>query len=802
MQNMKQETRQRRGRPWLQELTYGRTCSRSAECKPAWRCSRFIATLTLMLLLLTAGGSQAWANTSWDKTNTDEGGGTYKYKGEAYYSLSSAAENQGYLKTAKRFDTDQDQFYWDFEVRAYMYYGYNNAGFGIYTSFDGEIYLVTGDNVSHLVGTWKSDREDSSHKIYTTVKDETWGAVGASATFWGDTNFSAWYRPNSRAFQDGVKAIILKQYAYNIMYHPGSSGCIYWTQYEKSLDLSSIAADKPMPKPTVEWGTDGRLAFKAAGMPDKRKNSKYGSQGYVVDVYYYENGQQSSTGNGFTTGSNNMTFSNESNGKVDASFNFWPLTQQTEYAKAAYTVPAYVDYYGYVRLNKDAGGIVPDRLVLSQPKVTGVLVKPFTRPVTVSVEFDKWSKKNTVKWTRQTSTKGFNGQKVVNVDCRYDGKWYVIRYAKGGKATDYKLIGTLSNDVSTLQATDSDIDYDWEYVYRVVFLPSILESAYKDHLATLPGYSGSHTNYDLWEEREVSTKLEVNIRLQQDMAYTQKVRLRWQYSIPQTGLTWYIDYKPTNGQTWQERTETIPVDANQTEATADFNGSVCDAVTYRVKTKIGGQYVYSDTLSARLSTGSFIRNVKATTGTEQTAVKVEWDVENADPTNKIAYLVRRRPVGTDEWTTVSDSIKDTKEHYEWTDTRPQTGTYYEYTVEAYGTVCAEQVEQSRMDGIVVPGFSQARGTITGHIAYGSGTAVQGARVNLVKSSADQESDQVQYLSRYIEGAGKGLVWQAEGEKYANLLCGSQPATLQLWAKPASDGSSHYLRPKRQQNDTI
>lgn len=63
------------------------------------------------------------------------------------------ASNRGYLKTAKRFDIDQNQFYWDFEVRAYMLYGYDDYLFGIYQSFDGEIYLVTGDNVSHLVGT-------------------------------------------------------------------------------------------------------------------------------------------------------------------------------------------------------------------------------------------------------------------------------------------------------------------------------------------------------------------------------------------------------------------------------------------------------------------------------------------------------------------------------------------------------------------------------------------------------------------------------------------------------------------------
>ena len=58
----------------------------------------------------------------------------------------------------------------------------------------------------------------------------------------------------------------------------------------------------------------------------------------------------------------------------------------------------------------------------------------------------------------------------------------------------------------------------------------------------------------------------------------------------------------------------------------------------------------------------------------------------------------------------------------------------------------------------------------------------------MKSSAEQEGDQVQYLSRYIEGTGKGLLWQGDSVKYAKLFNGHQPATMQLWAKPASTGS--------------
>ena len=736
-----------------------------------------------MLVMLAGGSSPAWADTFWDKTNTDKGGGTYRFKGESYNILFNSADAYANFETVKRFDIGNDQFYFDFAMRVYFFSNASQEAFVENFAFDGEIYVVTDDDVSHKIATWTKKRAEATTISYSTT-DDRWGTITTSQIH-GYANLSVFYAPSGRAFEDGVKRIIMKQLI--AVTYPGYYATAAKIQYEKDLDLSGIATDKPMPKPTVEWGTDGKLAFKATGVPDKRNNSKIGSQGYVVDLYYYENGQKSDKGNGYTTGMNNMTYSNVRDGKMDVSFSHWQLTSQTQYANAAYTVPVYVDYYAYMRLNKD-GNIVPDRHVIAQPMVEGVLVKPFTRPVTVSTDFDKWNKKTLVKWTRQTSAKGFNGREVVSVDCRYEGKWHVLRYEKAKGAGTYKEIGTVDGNQTKLEVTDTDFDYDREYTYRVVFLPTILETAYGTKMHQLPGYAGSHTDYDLWEEATVSTELGVHITLTQDRDYTEKVRLKWQYSIAAKGLTWYIEYKPTGGTTWLERTETIPVDVNQTEATADFSGSVCEAVTYRIKTRISGQDVYSDTLSTRLSSGSYIRKMTATTGTEQSVVKVEWDVENADPTNKIKYLVKRRPVGTEEWTTVSDSISDTKEHYEWTDTRPQTGTYYEYTVEAYGAVCPEQVEQAKMDGLVTPGFSQARGTITGHIAFGSGTAVQGARVNLIKSTADQESDQVQYLSRYIEGAGKGLVWQADPSKYDKLLCGSQPATLQLWAKPASEGS--------------
>ena len=736
-----------------------------------------LQVLMLMLMMLGGGSSAAWAGGSWDKTNSDEGGGTYRFKGEWDTHNPS---NDAFFKTAQRFDLDKDLFFWDFAMR--VDFRYLQSGRNETVAIDGYIYLVTADNVSHQIAYWK--KEHPTGTIYLSKTDERWGYINNAGYIWGEEYASFFYTPNSQAVQDGVKRIIFKHYCYE-SWDPGLS---FWVQYEKDLDFSGIAADKPMPKPTIEWDNVGKLTFKATGVPDRRNNSNYAAQAYNLWLYYYDNGKKSKNVTFSTADGNSVSYSNVNNGKMDMTFSYWPLTTSEAAATGCYTQPVYITYNGYVKLH--ASNLVPENHILSQPNVEGVLIKPFTRPTSITVEFDKWNKKNVVKWTRQDKVKGYNGSKEVDVECRYDGKWYVVRYAKGSSANNYKVIGTLNGNVTSLQVTDTGIDYDKEYVYRVIFLPTILESKFKDNLAQLPGNNRGHNSTDLWEEKDVSTKMEVPITLTQDRTYDKAVRLIWKYSIPATGLKWTIEYKDTNGSTWLTRSDSPSIDPNTTEASIDVSGTVCDPVTYRIKTTIGGKELYSDTLSTTLPSGSYIKNVVATTGTHENTVVVTWEVENPDLVNEIYYRVLRRPIGaegSDSWTELTDDVHGKVSRYEYTDTRPLAGTYYEYTVEAFGAKCGEQMVKS--DAAVAPGFSQARGTITGHISFGSGTAVQGVRVNLIKSSADQESDQVQYLSRYIDGPGKGLQWKAGSEEYSKLFSGSQVVTTQLWARPVSDGAA-------------
>ncbi|WP_294744155.1 LamG-like jellyroll fold domain-containing protein [uncultured Prevotella sp.] len=753
-----------------------------------------LQVLLLMLALLIGGSPQARAEQqSFDFTKTDAGGGNYRCHGYSDYILVAGDYSYAYFETKDKFNIDNGQFYWGFHVKVNQDYysgrhwgrNLNNQSISTFL-YEGEIYLVTSDGTKHLVEKWKKDYLQESTTPLETV-DHTWGKVWVSNI--ESNNVQVYYAPSTKAFEDGVKRIAMKQTV--TWKYGGTDVNAYnagWIEYEKDITLSGLETEKPMPKLSVDWGDGGMLTFKAAGVPDKRSNDSYSAQGYNMNLYYhYDNDNKSSRNNTFTTADGNkISFTNETNGKMDMAYSYWPLTPSTDKAKGAYTVPVFVEYRGLVKPKpQNEGKIVPSDHTLSQPWADGFFVKPFTRPKSVSVEFDKWNKKNVVTWTRQDEATGYNGNKEQSVACRYDGKWYVIRYAKGGSATDYTLVETLNGDASSLKLTDDGIDYNKEYTYRVIFLPSVLENKYRENLAQLPGYGNGSTPtaYDLWNEASISNKLEIPITLSHDKSETDKIHLTWEYNIPLSGLKWSVESRAAgSSNSWTEEQQ-LSLDPNKHTAEVRLAGSACDPKEYRVSVVVNNTQFRSDILGASLPSSTYISDVQVTTGTEEQKVVVAWKVENPDREHDIYYRVLRRIVGESDWVMLSSSKHGTFSEYEYTDDRAQAGTYYEYAVQAFGALCDEQLKQSDM--IIKPGFSQARGTITGHIAYGSGTAVAGVRVNLVKSSTDDANSQPQFLSRRIDGEGAGLQWRANSEKYDNVLNGQQPLTLQLWARPQS-----------------
>ncbi len=729
----------------------------------------FIKQMAVTLMMLIAGTSPTWAWWSYDETHDDPGGGTYTFRSQLWGSKFDFNAAR-YFETHMSFDMNSHCYYWMFEFMAVP--GTKHIGFPEYHY---NVSLVTSDNVVHKVAEWKKEDNGTSISDYKAT-DTTWGTVQieriSKLSFPNDGKLVLQFFPTDRCFADGVKRIRI-QYSYTA-YDPANHMDIDEgdTQFEKDLN-TQLADNEPLPKLTIDWGDDYTLTYRASGAV------KYMSvqQKYLTNRYFVGDPESDARLANAILNLDDFTVTGNHAGGTDILIT--TPVRLYGYNCGAYFYPVTVNYTRMAEIDPDGSSNYSFNLTRPEEEV---IIDPFTRPLTVNVQFNKWQKQNKVTWTRNEQARGTTRNRWITRPCRTDGKWYVIRYEVGQEATEYTVVKELNGDETTLQVTDTDIDYEKQYNYRVIFLPDILSDKYKDQLASGMLAAQGRLIANFWIEAQVSTKLEMPITLKQDRTYDGAVRLVWEYCVQPSGQNWTIEYSPAGKNAWRVLDNSMMVDPDKSTASFDAEGSVCDLMDYRVKTTYFDKDFYSNVYTGNLPAGSYISEVKASTGTEEKTVIVKWKVARADVTNDIYFRVKRRAVGTEEWTVLTDEIHGTASEYSYIDDRPLAGSYYEYSVQAYGAKCDDQLVQT--DEVVTPGFSQARGTITGHISYGTGTAVAGARVNLIKSSADTEADQPQYLSRYIEGVGKGLQWTAaDKEKYAKILNGDGAFTIQFWARP-------------------
>lgn len=707
-------------------------------------------------------------NSNWKYTATakDEGrdsdGGSYTFR---YDSESTKSEIMGF-KTYYRFDASKHIYKWNWDIKVNFGTIDNNNSTDIIVTIEDNDGIRRTIAKANFVGYNNPTIEQADRPVFINH-------ISSSGDF--KYMFTLEYQPTPEDLRAGIKRIYIQGYT-----KWKNNGRNF--QYERDLDISSYK--NMVPEYSCELDDEGNYLFHVNGTPKVDGNKKYLGKYFYGKVSY---GYSSYTDEWKRF---DLTEENRSGGTDDkADYTFTvpvkTYTAPLRIGKLDYTV----DVKRHTQLyNGD------EHYKYSLPSATGdaygegILFKPYTRVDKLTAEFDKWKKQNVIQWTRNMKMADYVNYKRVEIDCLTDGSWYVLRYEKGQSPSSYEIIKEISGNSTNLKVEDSDIDYDKEYVYRVVFLPKLLKEKYADKLVNLPGESQTHSKYDLWEESTVSTVMEVPIKLAQDRSDDSGIHLTWEYNVQKSGCEWRIDKHRLGQSTWTPVT-TIPIDTKQSTASyLEEGGSVCDLYVYRIMAKINDKELFSDTLVCNMPAGSYISDVEASTGTEEKHVVVKWKVARPSD-DDIWFRILRRPIGSNEWTVLDSNVHGHETEYSYIDDRVMAGSYYEYTVEAYGAKCDEQMVKT--DTKTAPGFSQARGTITGHIAYGTGTAVSGVRVNLVKSSADEGTSQPQFLSRFIEGEGKGLQWTADSAEYAGKISGKQALTLQMWVRPQIDNDAAF-----------
>lgn len=209
----------------------------------------------------------------------------------------------------------------------------------------------------------------------------------------------------------------------------------------------------------------------------------------------------------------------------------------------------------------------------------------------------------------------------------------------------------------------------------------------------------------------------------------------------------------------------------------------CDAYKYKVIISAFNTIFEKETGEAHSSgITQFLEkeSFKATKGEHSGYVRLQWNVNRSTGGSDDTYKVFRRTANsTEKWTEMETVTSNSGAVY-WSDNNALTGVFYEYKVVLYQNCSSELTQLAERTDI---GFSQAFGTVSGRITYGtSDDAVSDVDV-LVRNNQLQEGES-QYHSLSSIGGSQKFEWLADAS-YFNSIWTGKNWSLQFWVNPSN-----------------
>ena len=375
----------------------------------------------------------------------------------------------------------------------------------------------------------------------------------------------------------------------------------------------------------------------------------------------------------------------------------------------------------------------------------------------VATAADMWKKQISLTW------------QVHGGSYYTDGTWSIYRYPDGHPEDKTKVAGDIP--YNTRKYTDDVPDYDQKYVYQIYFVPTNSPSG-----KLLSSLMSSKTE-------SVQRSFPINIT---DVVSDKKsITVKWQcpeFKGNESYAFKLLRTESKNGQPGDDWTEVATVNVidkgkTQYEYTDTRDLKLCPTYIYKVQTTMLENKLFSSTniLEGRITGNSQVTAVNATKGDYNGLVKVAWEADQvgADVTR---YEVARRVKGTDTWATIYKT-SGTASSYYYEDQTALPGQYYDYKVVSITTCDGSDTRLEKSDD----GFSRATGIVSGRITYGTGTAVAGTRVALVRGDGTQQQGGQFYALR-VSGAGDGVFLSKDSETL-NKYFASKPYTLQMMIRP-------------------
>ena len=418
-------------------------------------------------------------------------------------------------------------------------------------------------------------------------------------------------------------------------------------------------------------------------------------------------------------------------------------------------------YHQYYTRSVKAGDQTAN-LHFQAPRIKST-AKGFMYPSNLQITQDKWNKKVTLKWT------------VNNKDDNHitDGGWLIFRQKKG--ETGYTLLTSSKLNNANSSYTDTNIETGANYTYWVTFVPTIYGTV------SAPIDSKLSCSNSVKHDNNFSIS---DFNAEMNPGANGGILLSWTPERENSDVKFEI-------QRWDNDREEF-VTLNKTSQTAttyvDREGIESWKVyKYRIKTTYWGLDFYSEEKEFCYTKMTTIKEVTASQGTYSNMVKLSWNVEVLSSADT-RYIVYRKLLGDPQavFTKIYELVGNESSFY-YEDVSALPGQFYDYKVTAFAYVDATDDEEAKWvegNSKEADGFVQTRGILTGRIKYGTGTAVQGAKVYLTKSDNNDNTGK-QYYSMYLEGDGiDGIEWNSSEEIEKNYFIGSErPWSIQLYVRP-------------------
>lgn len=356
----------------------------------------------------------------------------------------------------------------------------------------------------------------------------------------------------------------------------------------------------------------------------------------------------------------------------------------------------------------------------------------------------------------------------------FEGTWSVYRYPKGKPEASKVIAQKLS--VKTHKYTDDIPDYDTDYVYEVAFIPTGMPDGKR-----IERLVGSITT-------QVTRKFTINgLDIDAEKTNDKSITIKWNNQEFKGNENYVFKILRADGDTinWEEIGSVSVSKKSQTQYsyTDSKNLQACHTYFYKVQTTMleNHTFVSENYVMGNLLGESQVTSLTATKGDYNGLVKLSWEVHQVG--NSITrYELMRTVKGKNNWATIYKTSGIASSYY-YEDNTALPGQYYDYKVRSI-TSCDEQESYLERG---TDGFCRSTGIVSGRIAYGTGTAVDGARVTLVRNN-DNASDISQFYSLRTSGSGDG-VFLALSSDALNSQFGNSAYSVQMFVRPDDSQTS-------------